>query len=192
MCGEHPAWSKSQTARPGSSPHVRGTLLMLIRVPRLSGIIPACAGNTHGEGVPQASAPGSSPHVRGTPLAEVRRFLRGGIIPACAGNTVPVKDDKLVAGDHPRMCGEHCSGTQSEKLDWWIIPACAGNTKTMASTTLATGDHPRMCGEHQIMQIHMPVGAGSSPHVRGTLNVSDEELYRWRIIPACAGNTLRK
>ena len=168
MCGEHPAWSKSQTARPGSSPHVRGTLLMLIRVPRLSGIIPACAGNTRVAGCKtpvfrdhprmcgehpawsksQTARPGSSPHVRGTPCC--RSVRSGG------------------AG---------------------IIPACAGNTSCCSSASREVRDHPRMCGEHDLIRVHVVDGLGSSPHVRGTLLANGASVCAFGIIPACAGNT---
>ena len=168
-----------------------------------------------GEHMPALSSalakPGSSPHVRGTPLAESAGLEVGGIIPACAGNT-QAGDDRLQGGeDHPRMCGEHlrahCSwllpkgssphvrGTLfpdvGNILVMGIIPACAGNTDCRSRSTCYIRDHPRMCGEHQAGFTIGQNRLGSSPHVRGTL------ISRWattpytRIIPACAGNTLR-
>ena len=68
-------------------------------------------------------------------------------------------------------------------------------------------DHPRLCGEHVASLNVGAVGQGSSPLVRGTrlpssvclvgssplvretLAVDVQIRTRWRIIPACAGNT---
>ena len=46
-----------------------------------------------------------------------------------------------------------------------------------------------MCGEHHSKVGRHPVNAGSSPHVRGTLQGRAIELHARGIIPACAGNT---
>ena len=106
-CGEHWKYCTQSAAKLGSSPRVRGTLILSNFVVVISRFIPAGAGNT-GEGIkPEGSAPvhprgcgehalekhimllpiGSSPRVRGTRSSStnfpcVRRF-----IPAGAGNT---------------------------------------------------------------------------------------------------------
>ena len=46
VCGEHPSSGMRQSLRSGSSPRVRGTLIIKSPVYRHTGIIPACAGNT--------------------------------------------------------------------------------------------------------------------------------------------------
>ncbi len=46
VCGEHPPRRKRTARRLGSSPRVRGTLLLYRRRHQSEGIIPACAGNT--------------------------------------------------------------------------------------------------------------------------------------------------
>ena len=46
-----------------------------------------------------------------------------------------------------------------------------------------------MCGEHVIDQLATQVGQGSSPHVRGALQVTQVEREAVGIIPACAGST---
>ena len=131
---------------------------------------------------------GSSPHVRGTPRKRSQDDRRKGIIPACAGNTRWPAGCRGSAGDHPRMCGEHCGGhvalrrgegssphvrgTPGAKNDIrphrGIIPACAGNTRTIICFVLNTRDHPRMCGEHYGQRDGAINLRGSSPHVRGT------------------------
>ena len=132
---------------------------------------------------------GSSPRVRGTRSREVPCERPAGIIPACAGNTANMDATGILAGDHPRVCGEHsvpgisrCShmgssprvrGTPATFYRkggvTGIIPACAGNTREAPSSPTATRDHPRVCGEHRS-------------------NSLDSTRPPW-IIPACAGNT---
>ena len=48
-----------------------------------------------------------------------------------------------------------------------IIPACAGSTRCHPPCYFLPRDHPRMCGEHWSPKPPLPVGLGSSPHVRG-------------------------
>ena len=47
MCGEHKPSRMSMGVASGSSPHVRGTLRIELTSSLTTGIIPACAGNTH-------------------------------------------------------------------------------------------------------------------------------------------------
>ena len=107
MCGEHLFGPVMTVWFLGSSPHVRGTLMMALYQSAKKGIIPACAGNTGtilridkrlgdhprmcGEHAFfhwfDAPTLGSSPHVRGTLEKPFRLRTGHGIIPACAGNT---------------------------------------------------------------------------------------------------------
>ena len=86
------------------------------------------------------------------------------------------------------MCGEHLSHI-NPPLESGIIPACAGSTRSCRRWSRSPGDHPRMCGEHVIDQLATQVGQGSSPHVRGALQVTQVEREAVGIIPACAGST---
>ena len=52
-----------------------------------------------------------------------------------------------------------------------IIPACAGSTPAYAARILPAWDHPRMCGEHMSRASVSELPMGSSPHVRGALNL---------------------
>ena len=168
MCGEHQADAYVMNPLDGSSPHVRGALVLHSTAGELDGIIPACAGSTrirldrrlswrdhprmcgeHGMAlIGDALSSGSSPHVRGAPVESFDVPVQVGIIPACAGST--------------------CLAPASRKL---------------------TRDHPRMCGEHDVCVMARVLATGSSPHVRGAPAVVVPLMRLTGIIPACAGST---
>ena len=132
-----------------------------------------------------------------------------GIIPAYAGNTVCVSACDIHVRDHPRVCGEHISvsgfapavmgssprmrGTPFadgvEHAANGIIPAYAGNTHRMRRPYPTSGDHPRVCGEHHFAYEKLIGKSGSSPRMRGTLQLDIELRGVCGIIPAYAGNT---
>ena len=70
-----------------------------------------------------------------------------------------------------------------------IIPAYAGNTSTGVSGKRPDRDHPRVCGEHDYPHGAFVEFLGSSPRMRGTLELDYVHVGRRGIIPAYAGNT---
>ena len=172
----------------GSSPRVRGTLALHDLALALSGIIPACAGDTGrparrctpwrdhprvcGEhyatnGVPYC-AMGSSPRMRGTPVGLVDEVMPAGIIPACAGSTTRRPRQVRAPWDHPRVCGEHWSTCSAVCALAGSPPRVRGTLSTSAPRLTLRWDHPRVCGEHLISRPPKATPAGSSPRVRGT------------------------
>ena len=152
----------------GSSPRMRGTPAPAMPSSRLSGIIPAYAGNTLCVYSPAARRAGSSPRMRGTQYWRVRAVGLHGIIPAYAGNT------------------------RAASISIWsvgIIPAYAGNTSPWPRRPANTRDHPRVCGEHTIVASVRNAPQGSSPRMRGTPMMSPSSGRMLGIIPAYAGNT---
>ena len=107
VCGEHSVWPSRYLIRVGSSPRMRGTLVLVGLCWLCLGIIPAYAGNTihcmrasgncwdHprvcGEHIGLRHLiryqPGSSPRMRGTHPGSDAGRAPAGIIPAYAGNT---------------------------------------------------------------------------------------------------------
>ncbi len=155
---------------------------------------------------------GSSPRLRGTRSTPIARCSTPGIIPAPAGNTRRRCARCSFPPDHPRACGEHWTlvpnfnlisgssprprGTRRHRADLRlgtrIIPAPAGNTHAISRRASPTADHPRACGEHRILGAFEVVGNGSSPRLRGTLPLTEAIAVFRRIIPAPAGNTMRR
>ena len=154
---------------------------------------------------------GSSPRVRGTGSQRDVEGAMGRIIPACAGNRIGMLMRPLAKADHPRVCGEQrdfvimslevagssprVRGTDLTRRDRAckrrIIPACAGNRFSGFGTTSVKPDHPRVCGEQcPIFRLYESV-SGSSPRVRGTGGRDPRFRHGVRIIPACAGNSVR-
>ena len=88
------------------------------------------------------------------------------------------------------MRGEHSAGVVECAVGAGIIPACAGNTSSPSGGIGAMRDHPRMRGEHRHSQHLLQASRGSSPHARGTPEVTAGNSRTNGIIPACAGNTM--
>ena len=155
------------------------------------------------------SVKGSSPRMRGTRVLIQRLIGLYRIIPAHAGNTISVPASSLTGGDHPRACGEHgvhmtplmslrgssprMRGTPYIECSCLngtgIIPAHAGNTYENGCTVVKYRDHPRACGEHRKPLTRHVTPQGSSPRMRGTLDVQQTAAGGVGIIPAHAGNT---
>ncbi len=167
-CGEHRPVRDARRAHWGSSPRMGGTPGPGPVGHQPGGIIPAHGGNTltwltwmtrsrdhpracgeHFRRAPTSRArAGSSPRMRGTRNPGPADSSGRGIIPAHAGNTRRTHHGRIVAGDHPRACGEHrtetcptlCRRGSSPRMrgtlfltffaasSLGIIPAHAGNT----------------------------------------------------------------
>ena len=151
---------------------------------------------------------GSSPHARGTRARENPHYSQQWFIPACAGNAKSESEACRKRSVHPRMRGErpgtstdsstidgsspHARGTRCTyprpgKKDRFI-PACAGNALSGSTWTPPRPVHPRMRGERTTSGLVLVTTCGSSPHARGTPDQGVFVLFRFRFIPACAGN----
>ena len=70
-----------------------------------------------------------------------------------------------------------------------IIPARAGQTPWIIIGARASADHPRACGANASSHLVFAAAAGSSPRVRGKLELRATLAPPQRIIPARAGQT---
>ena len=154
---------------------------------------------------------GSSPRARGAGVPPAHRHVAEGIIPACAGNSDLQIEVYIAVWDHPRVRGEQYEARVDDKGDLGssprargtadiearrdvavgIIPACAGNSRTPWAPAAPRRDHPRVRGEQALLQIKRHVQEGSSPRARGTGGPRYPVEPAARIIPACAGNSIR-
>ena len=107
VCGEHPVQRRRKHHQRGSSPRVRGTRRFDSTIDRPLRDHPRVCGEHPLVRTRICHRPGSSPRVRGTQVAQAKNIRTAGIIPACAGNTRAVFVWVDIAGDHPRVCGEH-------------------------------------------------------------------------------------
>ena len=194
----------------GSSPHARGTLLVVVARAGGERFIPACAGNTaprpsavrspavhprmrgeHGIGrLSVRSSTGSSPHARGTQRRYSVEQPRSRFIPACAGNTQPASALRSRSTVHPRMRGEHTGGVARSNLSDGSSPHARGTRDRIRFPAPCGAVHPRMRGEHRLQRNPQNGINGSSPHALGTRGAWLRACRRARFIPACAGNTV--
>ncbi len=154
------------------------------------------------------SLTGSSPLVRGTVCQYLPKKPGLRFIPARAGNS-QIRHGKIITRSvHPRSCGEQvtdrvrfaCSvgssplvrGTAHEFIvfnsDGRFIPARAGNRLCGSVLTAMSTVHPRSCGEQEMDSKRVGCSDGSSPLVRGTVQLPPRIGRNSRFIPARAGN----
>ncbi len=192
VCGEHRQERAAELHGSGSSPRVRGTLGTLWLEPDSAAVHPRVCGEHRVIRICRTWPRGSSPRVRGTPACTACRRWRARFIPACAGNTTGASEKSTELGVHPRVCGEHLlrvtlflvrrgssprvRGTPQRvaalSQEGRFIPACAGNTYTMKRRLGVSAVHPRVCGEHVLLHATSKQSRGSSPRVRGTLEIA--------------------
>ena len=186
-CGELHDGHSGHVLDDGSSPRMRGTRDVVRLGDALRRIIPAHAGNSAPTPHRPTTIPdhpracgelllasrntvwknGSSPRMRGTPRRTKSCWAVARIIPAHAGNSPRSARQTRLKSDHPRACGELCTGSgvgtrvigssprmrgtpENVKLGRFvgrIIPAHAGNSADRLSVRAWWSDHPRACGE---------------------------------------------
>ncbi len=152
----------------GSSPHMRGKLVVRSAIITSLRIIPAHAGQT--------------------PNASLRRFQPTDHPRTCGANPSIVAVLAAASGSSPHMRGKLAS-CHYDVTFRRIIPAHAGQTGGRVLGVLTAPDHPRTCGANASPVTSRVNSAGSSPHMRGKPLPRDPRQGPLRIIPAHAGQT---
>ena len=196
-CGEHGIRRTRYDSNAGSSPRMRGTLIVPVRGLFRVGIIPAHAGNTisasisprHSGDHPRACGEhdgrirwgmaglGSSPRMRGTPPRKFASYPSEGIIPAHAGNTLSGSAHTVTPEDHPRACGEH-SGEPGRRVD------SLGSSPRMRGTLMVIGNTKPHAGNTCYRR-------QTAPLRRDHPRACGEHPYRIRYVFATAGSSPR-
>ena len=166
-CGEQTRIGVVERFLTGSSPRLRGTVILRPALGEIERFIPAPAGNREGVTLTDVPVTGSSPRLRGTGsrLGLHRRPSR--FIPAPAGNRLFWWIFTSSPPVHPRACGEQWvtstirwpSCGSSPRLRGTVtrprsngprrrfIPAPAGNRRSGRESRGSVPVHPRACGE---------------------------------------------
>ena len=145
-CGENPHGRRPVVSRGGSSPRVRGKLVVPQSPPSAQGLIPARAGKTRNR---------------------TKRSTRSTAHPrACGENPAAPLSLGTAPGSSPRVRGKrepqsHYSHTSR------LIPARAGKTPSRGGRAPTPWAHPRACGENGAGEAPGVLDEGSSPRVRG-------------------------
>ncbi len=146
-CGERNDNTPAIAVVAGSSPHLRGTLFMVLGKTRNRRFIPAPAGNV---------------------LLSMFVAMPMAVHPRTCGERACVNTaSTLFAGSSPHLRGTlrtaHSILGKSR-----FIPAPAGNVLSSVQRIESGAVHPRTCGE-RLRTAHSILGkSGSSPHLRGT------------------------
>ena len=209
VCGEHRLGSYALNTGMGSSPRMRGALLVRSLNRSQVRIIPAYAGSTIHQGIRHApwedhprvcgehgvsshacmSQPGSSPRMRGAHGLKETGKLRRRIIPAYAGSTSLSLSRVLSDRDHPRVCGEHRSSFLPGEDPFGSSPRMRGAQARRRHQRPGSGIIPAYAGStiHNYTERNNP--RGSSPRMRGALPGDRPIPAQTGIIPAYAGST---
>ena len=154
----------------GSSPRVRGKLVLLALPSRPIRIIPARAGQTWRRA---SSTPCPTDHPR-----------------ACGANNWRSTGKGPSYGASPRVRGKLTGSVKEDfSMNGRIIPARAGQTQAHRLRPYLHPDHPRACGANEAQDGSDDLVPGSSPRVRGKRARPATAHERRRIIPARAGQT---
>ena len=167
-CGANRAPTTSSSTGCGSSPLVRGQLVVLVGLPGVGRIIPARAGPT---------GPNRRPEHRNQDHPR-----------SCGANRASSSPRVQIRGSSPLVRGQR-RYSELPHIRWRIIPARAGPTPLPSSACLCGADHPRSCGANNACMNGPAFSSGSSPLVRGQLRHASPLHVRARIIPARAGPT---
>ena len=169
VCGENRKNAACMSSPGGSSPRARGKLKYLHTRVSLFRLIPARAGKTSR----------MKPH--GTPRTAHPRV--------CGENLRAVPLHGVSVGSSPRVRGKPDLHGRDRALAR-LIPACAGKTGVNLPNDQNSGAHPRVCGENDYKKLLGAPAVGSSPRVRGKLQLISGKTEARGLIPACAGKTL--
>ena len=168
VCGADSHCTRQTIHRSGSSPRVRSRHIPRPVADEVSGIISACAEQTH--------------TVRGRQSTD-RDHLR-----VCGADTSPAPSQTKYPGSSPRVrsrlafvgAGAGAGG---------IISACAEQTIRYRVHTVASGDHLRVCGADFVAVSFVGLDEGSSPRVRSRRRPASHRPAAAGIISACAEQT---
>ena len=193
----------------GSSPRVRGRLMLAPPSRRAGRAHPrGCGADTVMRSRSSGSG-GSSPRVRGRLQQTIQAGGGLGLIPAGAGQTPCPGPRRPIPRAHPRGCGADPCGSflfggfigssprvrgrrvprPSSKPRTRLIPAGAGQTRPRNRAGREHTAHPRGCGADIEAIITAQASNGSSPRVRGRLLEGAGLRLPRGLIPAGAGQT---
>ena len=167
-CGENFPIGDNAAVAPGSSPRVRGKLLVFLHAIRHRRLIPARAGKT---GPPSPPTRPAKAHPR-----------------ACGENSKAAAIGSRLNGSSPRVRGKPGAGGPLGGFGR-LIPARAGKTPPRRRQPRPPRAHPRACGENDLPKGGIDLGLGSSPRVRGKLFRECTGASHHGLIPARAGKT---
>ena len=167
-CGEQRHTKPTPIVLNGSSPRLRGTVLVGHVEMEIQRFIPAPAGNSSFL-LPQVRDQSVHPRACGEQISK-----------PCLSSSLNGSSPRL-RGTDPKIRG----GSVHRRF----IPAPAGNSEPVRPSVTVRSVHPRACGEQFYAFKGWVTEAGSSPRLRGTASAAIDDDRSARFIPAPAGNS---
>ena len=138
-----------------------------------------------------AEAAGSRATASAIRATSLGRFVAPYAIPARAGETAASGASNPTDRVHPRACGGNATGFLGKMQSVGPSPRVRGKRSRYSASDSVMPVHPRACGGNGGRGPDDRGYPGPSPRVRGKLPRCLASEYRWRSIPARAGETLR-
>ena len=104
----------------------------------------------------------------------------------CGVLATSLSSGKASTGSSPHVRGFVFQPPQPHGV-FGFIPACAGFCGPLREDAISSRVHPRMCGVLYLLRHDLPLVEGSSPHVRGFVEIKRPCPDGPGFIPACAG-----
>ena len=166
VCGGTRVLARRRRRFGGLSPRVRGNPALLLLGIRLTGSIPACAGEPSANRCPNCNTEVYPRVCGGTPRKTRTVPTQIGLSPRVRGNRWPA------------------GGTKPNRRS---IPACAGEPAGIDKRPGQRAVYPRVCGGTTPEGVAHTMRGGLSPRVRGNPTAEWPAKKSPRSIPACAG-----
>ncbi len=194
-----------------STPHARGSTLLVSWLQGHQHVYPACAGIHPPSAVrvcrlmglprmrgdpprsrhPQASRRLSTPHARGSTSNKEATLVAKEVYPACAGIHPPTNPYISMVSSLPRMRGDPPPYSNCPSIASWSTPHARGSTLQETSLRKLSGVYPACAGIH-LSGVQLMSGVQRLPRMRGDPPQDcSKTIIRSRSTPHARGSTAR-
>ena len=155
LCGEKLVIRDMAARSVGSPPPVRGKVFSAFPFAILTRITPACAGKSPGCSNARGICAGSPPPVRGKAVPGGGFLYGSRITPACAGKSIKTPFKKTFVKDHPRLCGEKSTPSETTEGKLGSPPPVRGKGGFYYFAMVSLGITPACAGKSVLAKVSL-------------------------------------